>query len=127
MILTAMAIATLPESIKRHRALASSICLRPLAGDHRHELARNRRGFAVAININTGNAKLDLLCPAWKTWGSAKTVKPGTRIVHIRANTFIPFADSEELVPNSGLPASALIEVGNDHRLADPESLFVEP
>ena len=35
----------------------------------------------------------------------------------------IPFADSEELVRTSGLPASALIEVGTDHRLADPEPL----
>jgi hypothetical protein len=35
----------------------------------------------------------------------------------------IPFADTEELVRNSELPESALIEVGNDHRLADPESL----
>jgi hypothetical protein len=35
----------------------------------------------------------------------------------------IPFTDSEELVRNSGLPASALIEVGTDHRLADPEPL----
>ena len=30
------------------------------------------------------------------------------------------FADSEELVRNSGV---TLIEVGKDHRLADPESL----
>jgi hypothetical protein len=28
------------------------------------------------------------------------------------------FADSVELVRNSGLPCSALIEVGDDHRLA---------
>jgi len=35
----------------------------------------------------------------------------------------VPFADSEELVRNSGLPASALVEVGTDHRLADPEPL----
>ena len=35
----------------------------------------------------------------------------------------IPFADSEELIKNSGLPESALIEVGNDHRLADDEPL----
>jgi hypothetical protein len=35
----------------------------------------------------------------------------------------VPFPDSEELFRNSGLPASALIEVGNDHRLADPEPL----
>jgi hypothetical protein len=31
------------------------------------------------------------------------------------------FADSEELVRNSGLPASAQIEVGTDHHLAENE------
>ncbi len=35
----------------------------------------------------------------------------------------IPIADSRELVRVSGLPASALVVVGTDHRLADPESL----
>ena len=50
-------------------------------------------------------------------------MKHGTLILHSRADDVIPFADSEELVRNSGLPATALIEVGNDHRLADPEPL----
>ena len=81
------------------------------------------RGGAVAMNINSGDAKLVLLCPAWRNWGTAKTVKPGTVILHSRDDDVIPFADSEELVRNSGLPGSALIEVGNDHRLADQESL----
>ena len=75
------------------------------------------------MNIKSGNAKLILLCPSWKALGMAKTVKPGTAILHSRADDVIPFADSEELVRNSGLPSSALIEVGTDHRLADPESL----
>jgi hypothetical protein len=81
------------------------------------------RGGAVAMNINSGNAQLVLLCPAWKNWGIAKTVKPSTVILHSRADDVIPFADSVELVRNSGLPASALIEVGSDHRLAEPEPL----
>jgi hypothetical protein len=81
------------------------------------------RGGAVAMNIKSGTAKLVLLCPAWKNWGTARTVKHGTVILHSRADEAIPFADSEELVRNSGLPASALIEVGNDHRLADREPL----
>ncbi len=81
------------------------------------------RGGAVAMNIKSGGARLVLLCPAWKKWGTAKTVKPGTVILHSRADDVIPFADSEELVRKSGLPATALIEVGNDHRLADPEPL----
>jgi hypothetical protein len=35
----------------------------------------------------------------------------------------VPFAHSEELVKNSGLSVSALVEIGTDHRLADPEPL----
>jgi hypothetical protein len=50
-------------------------------------------------------------------------VKLGTVILHSRADDVIPFADSEELVKNSELPGSALIEVGSDHRLADREPL----
>jgi pimeloyl-ACP methyl ester carboxylesterase len=78
------------------------------------------RGGAVAMNIDSGEAKLVLLCPAWKKWGTARTVKPGTVILHSRADDVVPFADSEELAKKSG---SALIEVGTDHRLADPEPL----
>jgi hypothetical protein len=78
------------------------------------------RGGAVAININSGDAQLVLLCPAWKKWGTATTVRPSTVILHSRADDVVPFADSEELVKNSGV---VLIAVGTDHRLADPESL----
>jgi alpha/beta superfamily hydrolase len=81
------------------------------------------RGGAVAMNISSGDAKLILLCPAWKKWGTAKTVKAGTVILHSRADDVIPFADSEELVRSSPLSAAALIEVGTDHRLADQEPL----
>ena len=62
------------------------------------------RGGAVAMNIDSGDAKLVLLCPAWKKYGTARTVKPGTVILHSRADDVVPFADSEELVKNSGLP-----------------------
>jgi len=81
------------------------------------------RGGAVAMNIRSGDAKLVLLCPAWRKFGTTRTVKPGTVILHSRSDDVIPFGDSEELVRNSELPSSALIEVGNDHRLADPEPL----
>jgi hypothetical protein len=81
------------------------------------------RGGAVAMNIQSGDTPLVLLCPAWKRWGTAKTVKPRTLILHSRTDEVIPFAESEELVRNSGLPATALIEIGRDHRLADPEPL----
>jgi pimeloyl-ACP methyl ester carboxylesterase len=81
------------------------------------------RGGAVAMNIDSAGAKLVLLCPAWRKYGTARTVKAGTVILHSRADDVVPFADSEELVRNSRLPAAALIEVGHDHRLADPEPL----
>ena len=81
------------------------------------------RGGAVAMNINAGDTPLVLLCPAWKRWGTATKVKPGTVILHSPADDVVPFADSQELLRNSGLPESALIVVGTDHRLADPEPL----
>lgn len=81
------------------------------------------RGGAVAMNLNSGDARLVLLCPAWKRWGKVRTVKPGTVILHAVEDDVIPIADSRELVAQSGLPASALIVVGRDHRLADPEPL----
>ena len=56
------------------------------------------------MNIKIGDARLVLLCPAWKKWGTARTVKPGTVILHSRADDVVPFAYSEELVRNSGLP-----------------------
>ena len=82
------------------------------------------RGGAVAVNLDSGTARLVLICPAWKKWGSAKTVKPGTRILHSRADDVVPFGDSVELISMSHLPETALIEVGQDHRLADPEPLL---
>ena len=50
-------------------------------------------------------------------------MKPGTLILHSRADDVVPFGDSVELIANSGLPEGALIEVGRDHRLADQEPL----
>lgn len=81
------------------------------------------RGGAVAVNLASGSARLVLICPAWKKWGAAKTTKPGTKILHSRADDVVPFQDSVELLAKSGLPESALIKVGQDHRLADPEPL----
>jgi hypothetical protein len=81
------------------------------------------RGGAVAMNVDTKGAALVLLCPAWKKWGTATTVMPGTIIIHSEADDVIPIAHSRELLTRSKLPASALVIVGSDHRLADPEPL----
>ena len=81
------------------------------------------RGGAVAMNIKSGSTPLVLLCPAWKKWGTARTVNPSTVILHSGADGVVPFSDSVELVRSSGLPPESLIVVGHEHRLADPESL----
>jgi hypothetical protein len=78
------------------------------------------RGGAVAMNLGRSDARLVLLCPAWKKYGTARTVPPNTIILHSRADDVVPFADSEELTRTSG---AQLVEVGNDHRLADPKPL----
>ena len=80
------------------------------------------RGGAVAMDLDSGSTPLVLLCPAWRRWGTATTVKPGTVILHAEADDVIPIADSRELVRASGIPES-LVVVGTDHRLADPEPL----
>jgi hypothetical protein len=75
------------------------------------------------MTISSGDARLVLLCPAWMKHGSARTVKPGAVILHSPADDVVPFGDSEELVRSSGLPALALIQAGDDYRLADSEPL----
>ena len=81
------------------------------------------RGGAVAVNMDSINTPLVLLCPAWKNWGSADTVKPNTVILHSRRDDIIPFADSQELLTKSGLSPEQLIETGCEHPLADEKSL----
>jgi hypothetical protein len=102
-----------------------AVCIAQAEFDrHRPDvIVGSSRGGALAIAIRSGDTPLVLLCPAWKRWGIATKTKAGTTILHSRADEFVPFADSEELVKNSGLPAEALVEVGTDHRLADPEPL----
>ena len=83
------------------------------------------RGGAAAMNLRRVFVRLVLLCPAWRWFGSVEVVKPGTILLHSRADDVVPFYDSEELLRNSGLPREALIETGSDHRLADPASLQI--
>ena len=83
------------------------------------------RGGAAAMNLRRVSVRLVLLCPAWRWFGSVQVVKPGTIILHSRADEVVSFNDSEELLRNSGLPGDALIETGSDHRLADPASLQI--
>jgi hypothetical protein len=102
------------------------------------------RGGALALHLASGETPLVFLCPAWRKFApGVKTTlgpdgrpampagvasrppiaKPGSIILHSRADDVVPFADSEELLRASGLSATAIVEVGTDHRLADPEPL----
>jgi hypothetical protein len=95
------------------------------------EFARHRptvvvgssRGGAVALNMDSKDAALVLLCPAWRKYGKARAAKHRTVILHSEDDEVIPFADSVELAGRSGLPVTSLIAVGSDHRLADAQSL----
>jgi hypothetical protein len=82
------------------------------------------RGGAVAMAI-AAQTPLVLLCPAWKNWGTVKALKRKTIILHSQNDETIPFADSEELISISGRADCDLIETGNDHRLADDDSLRI--
>jgi esterase/lipase len=91
--------------------------------EHRPDVVvGSSRGGAVALNMQSEHTPLVLLCPAWKRWGTVDCVHKPTIVLHSRGDDVIPFAESEQLVRNSE-PHARLIEVGTDHRLAEPEPL----
>ena len=45
------------------------------------------------MNIESGGAKLVLLCPAWKKWGTARTVKTNTVTKTTPAGSFLIFTN----------------------------------
>lgn len=104
-------------------AAALAIAQAEYDNHHPDVVVGSSRGGALAMNLNAGDTPLVLLCPAWKKYGTAKTICANSTILHSRGDDVIPFADSEELVRISGLPGYTLMETGSDHRLADPESL----
>ncbi len=104
-------------------ALAVKIAQAEFDGQRPDVVVGSSRGGAVALNIQSGDTPLVLLCPAWKRWGTVRTAKSNMTILHSREDEVIPFAESEELIRVSGLAASALVAVGHNHRLADAESL----
>ena len=74
--------------------------------EHRPDVVvGSSRGGAVAMNIASSDTRLVLLCPAWKRWGTATTVKPGTVILHSRADEVVPFSDSVELRGTADCPS----------------------
>jgi hypothetical protein len=84
---------------------------------HPDVVVGSSRGGAVAMNIDSGVTPLVLLCPAWKRWGTATKVKPGTTIIHSDNDEMVPYSDSEELAHNSGLPDDSLWDAVSDYEL----------
>jgi hypothetical protein len=114
---------TEPELPEEDYDEALRIAQREFDRIHPEVVVGSSRGGALAMNLNAGEVPLVLLCPAWKRWGQASTVKPGTQILHSREDEVIPFDDTLALLRNSGLDESALTVTGEDHRLSDPASL----
>jgi len=97
------------------------------------------RGGAVAMNIDSGETPLVLLCPAWKTWGTAMTVKPNTIILHSRADETVRrataiFQDREtakEMLESLRLCRNRYVHAGQS--VEEPDQIvymvkrFVEP
>ena len=78
------------------------------------------RGGAVAMNIDSGDTSLVLLCPAWKNWGNATTVKPNTVILHSRQDD----AGLEKMFFEVGQPVADDAETAPPQSQADIEKLL---
>lgn len=86
-------------------------------------VAGSSRGAAVAMAIDSGDARLVLIAPAWRFCGVDPVVKPQTTILHSPHDELIPLADSRHLVQENRLSLDALIEVGENHRMNDEAAL----
>ena len=79
------------------------------------------RGGAVAMATNAKNCKMVLIAPAWKRFGTTKTLEPGTIILHSESDDVVPFEDTQELFrSNTGLQ---VISCDDNHRMSSEETL----
>ena len=66
------------------------------------------------MNMDSGDTPLILLAPAWRRWGTARSLKKNCVVIHSVHDEFVPFEDSIELCGTSG---AYLVAAGEDHRL----------
>ena len=76
------------------------------------------RGGAVAMAVNPRGARLVLVAPAWRNYGVSPSVPAGTIVLHSTTDDVIPYKDSQQIKG-----ASAVVPVGDGHRMSDQEAL----
>lgn len=81
------------------------------------------RGGAVALALPLENTPCVLIAPAWRRFGSARTVGPNTIVLHSPHDDLVPVEDSRVLIANSRLPDDRLVLVGEGHYMNDAAAL----
>mgnify|MGYP003966958701 CR=1 FL=1 len=77
------------------------------------------RGGALACDLDTDVRKV-LIAPAWNRFCVKPNVDTSTIILHCEADDLVDYRDSEKLKRDFG---AALITIGVNHRMSDPETL----
>ena len=78
------------------------------------------RGGAVAMALCNESARLVLIAPAWKSYGSEPKVTSGTQILHCSTDDIVEYKDSVRL---AALNSVKLTTCGVDHRMNDEDAL----
>ena len=90
--------------------------------NHRPDvIVASSRGGAVALAAADNDARMVLMCPAWKTFGVRLPESlPNTTLLHAKEDDIVAYEDSNFLVEKCG---TVLITCGKDHRMIDTEPL----
>jgi predicted esterase YcpF (UPF0227 family) len=77
------------------------------------------RGGALACDLDTDVRKV-LIAPAWRRFNVSPNVDASTIILHCAEDDMVDYSDSVELKNNYH---AALITIGQNHRMSDPDAL----
>lgn len=77
------------------------------------------RGGAIAMELNSAQVPKVLIAPAWKRFNIGfDSCNNSDFVLHSRKDDVVQFEDSIQLRDESG---ASLIEVGDNHRMSDPD------
>jgi predicted esterase YcpF (UPF0227 family) len=77
------------------------------------------RGGALACELDTNIRKV-LIAPAWRRFNVSPVIDASTIILHCEEDDLVDYSDSVELKNKFH---AALITIGQNHRMSDPDSL----